>query len=155
MPQFLRRHRRVFPAFPGILCPGYARCGPEPGATHQPNVLLLRGIVIELHARGVGLSLQRCHQSVRLVIRLLLALATKLHQQPAAPIGEQRDILRVQTFLLHIVHQNVIQSLQPNRSMRQHLHNVVASGVDIGIAEDEQRAYRWALDEAYGGFGEL
>jgi hypothetical protein len=28
---------------------------------------------------------------------------------------------------------------------------VVASGVDIGIAEDEQRAYRWALDKAYGG----
>ena len=87
------------------------------------------------------------HQLAGLVVGLLLALAAELDQQPAAPFGQERDVLRVDALLLHVVDEDVVEPFQPGRLGLQDLGDVVAGAVDVGIAEHQQRLDGRAVDQ--------
>ena len=96
------RDGRVLPALPGVLLAGDAGGRPEARLADLPQVLFLGLVVEELHRRRVGHRLQAVHQLAGLVVGLFLGLAAELDQEPAAPFGQQRDVLRVNALLLHV-----------------------------------------------------
>ena len=99
---------------------------------------------------GFCAFLQAVHQLAGLVVGLLLGLAAELDQQPAAALGQQRDVLRVDALLLHVVDEDVVEPLQADRLELQDLRDVVAGAVDVGIAEHQERLARRAADQVQG-----
>src|ERR1051326_8632777 len=86
--QALRRDGRVLPALVRVRLAGDERRGAEPRLPHLPDVLLLLGVVVELHLLGRARTvLQGLHAVARAGVGLFLRLAAELDEQPAAALG--------------------------------------------------------------------
>ncbi len=86
------------------------------------------------------------------MIGLALIIAAEFDQQRAASMRKQLDVFRVELFFLHVLHEMIVEAFKTDGLMREHFHDMIASRVDIGITQNDQRT-RWrARDEAHGCF---
>ena len=147
----LGRHRRVLPALVRVRLSRDERRRAEPCLAHLPDVLLLLGIVEELHAlRRIGSLLQLRDEVVRLRIGLLLVLPAELDDEPALPLGHQLDVLGMHADRLHVLDQDVVDALETGRLVLEHLQHVVGCLVLAVPAEHEQGAVLRAVDQVHG-----
>ena len=89
-------------------------------------------------------------QRVRLRVGLLFRLAAELDEQEAVPLGQHRLVLVVQVHERHVLDQDVVDALEPERLVGHHHRDVVACEAGVGEAEDEQAALGRAVDQADG-----
>jgi hypothetical protein len=151
IPDPLRRDRGVLPARPGVRLAGHPGGGAQAGLADGPDRLLLLGVVEDLARRRARLALECLDQRAGLPLGFLPRLAAEFDQQPAAPLGQQVDVLRVELLPLHVGDQHVVQPLEADRPVRHDLGHVVAGRVNVRITEHDQTAGRRAGDEAQGG----
>ena len=146
--QPLGRDGRVLPALVRVLLAGDERGRAEPRLAHLPDVLLARGVVVQLHARRrPAVLLEVAHQCPRLRVGLLLRLAAELDQQPAAAVGEHRALVLVDAEQRHVLDQRVVHPLDRDRPMLAREHHVVGRAELVGVAGDEQRDARRLWDQ--------
>src|SRR5437868_3727653 len=62
----VRRDRGVLPAFPRDLLSRHVRGRAQARAPHSPDLLLVLGVVVELHRRSVGPLVESLHERTRL-----------------------------------------------------------------------------------------
>ena len=145
------RHGRILPPLPGVLLAGDAGGRAQARLADFPQVFFLGLVVEELHGRRVAHPLQMLHQLAGLVVRFVLALTAELDQEPAPPFGQQGDVPGVDALLLHVSHEDVVESLQPGRLELHDLRDVVPRAVDVGVAKNQDRLDGRAVDQVQGG----
>jgi hypothetical protein len=86
---------------------------------------------------------------VRLRVGLLPVLPAELDDEPALPFRHQVHVLRVHADRLHVLDEDVVDSLEPGRLVLQHLWNLVG-GLELAVpAEHEQRLVLRARDQVH------
>ena len=86
----------------------------------------------------------------RLRVGVRLGVTTELHQEESVAVGEQVDVVGVQTLRAHVFDELVVDALEAHWSVLADLRHVVSGGVGIGIAEHDQRARRLGVDQPHG-----
>src|SRR6185437_7590273 len=148
-----RRYRGILPSWPGIRFAGHKGGGAQPGFANLPDVVLLFFIHEQFHAGRVGALFEIIHQAVRLFDRLLLCAAADFHHEPAFTFWQQGQVLAVgAALLLDIFYEAVVEALQRDGRVLQHLGNVVPCLVHIRVAEQEDYALGMVVDELDLGF---
>ena len=87
------------------------------------------------------------------VIGLFLGVGPELDQQPAAPaFGKQGQIVGVQSLLVHVADQPVVDAFQTDRVLGHDFGNRIAGFVDVGITQHQQRPLGRMMDQPHFGF---
>ena len=96
--------------------------------------------------------LQAVHHAAGLVVGILSVFAAEFHQQPAAAVGQEFEIARMKTLDLHVFDEQGVDRLAGDRFELEDFGNVIASLINIGIAQNYKRAARRTPNQFYGCF---
>ena len=114
--QLCGRNCRIFPALPAVRLAGNKNHRAQCRLAHAPNCLrFLRRANMCQRRRRPGPAAPR--QLLRLRSCLLFAPGAHLHQQKANPRRQLIQFLQRQPLAPHEIHQQMIESLQPDRPM--------------------------------------
>ena len=138
----------VLPALPVLGFAGHERRGAERRLAHGPDVLGLDRIAEQPHRRRARARSEPLHQPCGLRLGLGDGVGAELDVEPALPVRQQGEALRVQVLLARVPDEQFVDALEPDRARGGDLVDGVGREVDVREPEHEQRPARRARHEA-------
>ena len=87
-----------------------------------------------------------------MVIGLCFRRAAEFDKQPAVAIRQELDLRRMNALLDHVVDQIIVQPFKADGLVFKNLCDVIAGGVNVRVAQHQQRARRRAVNQAHSRF---
>jgi hypothetical protein len=155
--ELLRRDRGVLPALEVARPVGGDRCRAETRLADEPHPRLPLRVLVAARRHAAR---QAGDESVREPVGLGGIVGAELGDQPAAALGEEREVLHVQRPRPHLVDEGVVEPLQRQQRAPEQRRNRVGGGEDVRVAQDDEspmpradaQAQRRLGDHGTGGF---
>ncbi len=101
---------------------------------------------------GVGQPSTSLDEVLSLLSRLVFAVRAELYQQESAAVWKQFNVFEGHLLTAQEVHQQAVESFEPDRFVLQNLRDGIRRDECIGKAEYHELSMLWALHQPHSGF---